>query len=150
MFSNLNKRQKIGLITGPLLFIIVLLLPVPEGMSPEALRVSAVALLMATFWMAETLPLAVTAVLPIFLFPLLGVLPTAEVTVAYGDQILFLFMGGFIIAIAMQKWNLHRRIALTVISKVGSSPERLVLGMMLATALISMWVSNTATAMMMT
>ncbi|MEY4642669.1 MAG: hypothetical protein RLZZ227_2663 [Pseudomonadota bacterium] len=150
MLANLNRRQKTGLCVGPLLFLIVLLLPVPEGMSPEALRVSAVALLMATFWMAETLPIPVTAVLPIFMFPLLRILPTAEVTLAYGDQILFLFMGGFIIAIAMQKWNLHRRIALTVVSKVGSSPERLVLGMMVATALISMWVSNTATAMMMT
>lgn len=150
MLKNLNTRQKTGLVCGPLLFLVVLLLPVPDGMSPEALRVAAVALLMASFWMAETLPIPVTAVLPIFMFPLLRVMPTAEVTASYGDQILFLFMGGFIIAIAMQKWNLHRRIALNVVHRVGSSPDRLVLGMMLATALISMWVSNTATAMMMT
>ncbi|MGV3592696.1 MAG: SLC13 family permease [Gammaproteobacteria bacterium] len=150
MFSSLNKRQKTGLVLGPLLFVAVLLLPVPEGMNAQALRVAAVALLMATFWMAETLAIPVTALLPIILFPLLGVMPTADVTLAYGDQVLFLFMGGFIIAIAMQKWNLHRRLALTVVCKVGSSPERLVLGMMLATALLSMWVSNTATAMMMT
>jgi sodium-dependent dicarboxylate transporter 2/3/5 len=150
MIANLNTRQKTGLIGGPLLFIVVLLLPLPEGMSPEALRVSAVALLMASFWMAETLPIPVTGILPIFMFPLLQILPTAEVTLAYGDQILFLFMGGFLIAIAMQKWNLHRRIALNVVSRVGSSPERLVLGMMLATAFLSMWVSNTATTMMMT
>lgn len=150
MLKNLNKRQKTGLLCGPLLFVIVLLLPLPAGMNPLALRVAATALLMATFWMAETLPIPVTAILPIFMFPLLGVMPTAEVTLAYGDQILFLFMGGFIIAIAMQKWQLHRRIALNVVSKVGSSPERLVLGMMLATALLSMWISNTATAMMMT
>ncbi|HEY0963341.1 MAG TPA: SLC13 family permease [Pseudomonadales bacterium] len=150
MFSSLNKRQKTGLVLGPLLFVAVLLLPVPEGMNAQALRVAAVALLMATFWMAETLAIPVTALFPIILFPLLGVMPTADVTLAYGDQVLFLFMGGFIIAIAMQKWNLHRRLALTVVCKVGSSPERLVLGMMLATALLSMWVSNTATAMMMT
>ena len=150
MLKNLNTRQKTGLVCGPLLFLVVLLLPVPEGMSPEALRVAAVALLMACFWMAETLPIPITAVLPIFMFPLLRVMPTAEVTASYGDQILFLFMGGFIIAIAMQKWNLHRRIALNVVHRVGSSPDRLVLGMMLATALVSMWVSNTATAMMMT
>lgn len=150
MFSSLNKRQKTGLVLGPLLFITMLLLPVPEGMDAPALRVAAVALLMAAWWMTEALAIPVTALLPIILFPLLGVMPTARVTLAYGDQVLFLFMGGFIIAIAMQKWNLHRRLALTVVCKVGSSPERLVLGMMLATALLSMWVSNTATAMMMT
>jgi sodium-dependent dicarboxylate transporter 2/3/5 len=150
LFANLNTRQKTGLVCGPLLFLLVLLLPLPEGMSPQALRVGAIAVLMASFWMAETLPIPVTAILPIFMFPLLGVLPTAEVTLAYGDQILFLFMGGFMIAIAMQKWKLHRRIALNVVHRVGSSPERLVLGMMLATALLSMWISNTATAMMMT
>ncbi len=150
MFSSLNKRQITGLIGGPLLFIVVLLLPLPEGMSPEALRVAAVALLMACFWMAETLPIPVTGMLPIFLFPLLRILPTGQVTLAYGDQILFLFMGGFLIAISMQKWNLHRRLALNVVSLVGSSPNRLVLGMLLATAFISMWVSNTATTMMMT
>jgi solute carrier family 13 (sodium-dependent dicarboxylate transporter), member 2/3/5 len=149
MLSSLNKRQKVGLIGGPLLFIVVLLLPLPEGMSPEALRVAAVALLMASFWMAETLPIPVTALLPIFLFPLLGVLSTAETTLRYGDQTNFLFMGGFLIAIAMQKWNLHRRIALNIVSAVGSSPQRLVLGMMLATGLLSMWISNTATVMMM-
>lgn len=150
MFSSLNKRQKTGLVLGPLLFIAMLLLPVPEGMNAPALRVAAVALLMASWWMTEALAIPVTALLPIILFPLLGVMPTARVTLAYGDQVLFLFMGGFIIAIAMQRWNLHRRLALTVVCKVGSSPERLVLGMMLATALLSMWVSNTATAMMMT
>jgi sodium-dependent dicarboxylate transporter 2/3/5 len=150
MFSSLNKRQKSGLVLGPLLFFAMLLLPVPDGMDAPALRVAAVALLMATWWMTEALAIPVTALLPIILFPMLGVMPTAKVTLAYGDQVLFLFMGGFIIAIAMQKWNLHRRLALTVVCKVGSSPERLVLGMMLATALLSMWVSNTATAMMMT
>ncbi len=150
MLSSLNMRQKTGLIGGPLLFVVVLLLPLPEGMSPEALRVAAVALLMASFWMAETVPIPVTALLPIFLFPLLGVLSTADTTLRYGDQTNFLFMGGFLIAIAMQKWNLHRRIALNIVSSVGSSPKRLVLGMMLATGLLSMWVSNTATAMMMT
>lgn len=150
MLSSLNKRQKAGLFVGPLLFIVVLLLPLPEGMSPEAQRVSAVALLMASLWMAETLPIPVTALLPIFLFPLLGVMSTAETTLRYGDQTNFLFMGGFLIAIAMQKWELHRRIALNIVSAVGSSPKRLVLGMMLATGLLSMWVSNTATVMMMT
>jgi solute carrier family 13 (sodium-dependent dicarboxylate transporter), member 2/3/5 len=145
----LNTRQKAGLVCGPLLFFALLLMPLPAGMSPEAQRVAAVALLMACFWMAETLPIPVTALLPIVMFPALGVLPTSQVTFAYGDQTNFLFMGGFLIAIAMQKWNLHRRIALNIVSAVGSSPQRLVLGMMLATGLLSMWISNTATVMMM-
>lgn len=150
MLTSLNTRQKVGLIGGPLLFISVLLLPLPEGMSPEALRVAAIALLMASFWMAETIPIPITGLLPIVLFPLLGVMSTADTTLRYGDQTNFLFMGGFLIAIAMQKWELHRRIALNIVSSVGSSPKRLVLGMMLATGLLSMWVSNTATVMMMT
>jgi sodium-dependent dicarboxylate transporter 2/3/5 len=137
-------------LTGPLLFFLVLLMPLPEGMSQEASRVAAVALLMACFWMAETVPIPATAMLPIFLFPLLDVMPTGDVTLSYGNEILFLFMGGFLIAVAMQKWQLHRRIALNVINWVGSSPNRLVLGFMLATALLSMWISNTATCVMMT
>jgi len=150
MLSSFSMRQIVGLIAGPLLFLVILVQPVPEGMSVEASRVAAVALLMACFWMAETVPIPATAMLPIFLFPLLGVMPASEVTLSYGNQILFLFMGGFLIAVAMQKWNLHRRIALTVIDKVGCSPNRLVLGFMLATALLSMWISNTATCVMMT
>lgn len=149
MLHSFSLRQKIGLICGPALFLLVLLAPLPEGMSPAAAKVAAVALLMASFWIAETLPIPVTAMLPIFMFPLLGVLPTGQVTLSYGNEILFLFMGGFLIAVAMQKWQLHRRIALNIIYRVGSSPERLVLGFMLATAGLSMWISNTATAMMM-
>ncbi|MEX2366941.1 MAG: DASS family sodium-coupled anion symporter [Pseudohongiellaceae bacterium] len=149
MLDVFTLRQKVGLFAGPLLFLLMLIIPLPEGMSESAQRVAAVALLMACFWIAETVPIPATAMLPIFLFPLLQVMPTAQVTLSYGNQILFLFMGGFLIAVAMQKWNLHRRIALTVIYFVGSSPNRLVLGFMLATALLSMWISNTATTMMM-
>jgi sodium-dependent dicarboxylate transporter 2/3/5 len=149
MLPELTTRQKTGLVLGPLLFVLLLLLPQPEGLSAAAMRVAAVALLMACFWMAESVPIPVTATLPIFLFPLLGVMPTARVTASYGDEILFLFMSGFLLAIAMQRWELHRRIALTVIRHVGSSQQRLVLGFMLATALLSMWISNSATAMMM-
>ncbi|MDC0598699.1 SLC13 family permease [Gammaproteobacteria bacterium] len=150
MFKAFSLRQKIGLFCGPALFLTVLfVVPLPENMSTGALKVAAVALLMASFWIAETVPIPVTAMLPIFMFPLLGVMPTSQVTESYGNQILFLFMGGFLIAVAMQKWHLHRRIALNVIAKVGSSPDRLVLGFMIATAGLSMWISNTATAMMM-
>lgn len=150
MLSSFSLRQKVGLFAGPLMFFLVLTMPLPEGMSVEASRVAAIALLMACFWMAETVPIPATAMLPIFLFPLLDVMPTAQTTRAYGDQILFLFMGGFLIAVAMQRWQLHRRLALNVILKVGSSPNRLVLGFMLATSLLSMWISNTATCVMMT
>jgi len=150
MLSSFSIRQTVGLVAGPLLFIAVLIMPQPEGMSVESSRVAAIALLMACFWMAETVPIPATAMLPIFLFPLLDIMPTGTTTLAYGNEILFLFMGGFLIAVAMQKWNLHRRIALSVIDKVGSSPNRLVMGFMLATALLSMWISNTATCVMMT
>jgi len=149
MWNSFSKRQQVGLIVGPLLFILMLAMPTPTGMSPEAARVAAVAFLMASFWISEAVPIPATAMLPIFLFPTLQVMSTAETTLSYGNQINFLYMGGFMIAIAMQRWDLHRRIALNIIVKVGTNLQFLLLGFMLATALLSMWISNTATAMMM-
>lgn len=149
MLTMFSLRQRTGLFLGPGLFLLMLILPVPEGMTPEAAKVAAVAMLMASFWIAETVPFPATAVLPMFLFPLLKVMPTSEVTPSYSNHIIYLLMGGFLIAIAMQRWQLHRRIALTIIYKVGSSPQLLLLGFMLATAVLSMWISNTATTMMM-
>ncbi|MEN8169667.1 MAG: SLC13 family permease [Pseudomonadota bacterium] len=142
-------RQRIGLLLGPLLFVLFLLLPTPEAMSPAAQRLAAVTLLMAVWWMCEALPIAATALLPIVLFPLLGIMPTAQTTSAYANPMVYLFLGGFLIAMAMQRWALHRRIALHTINQVGTSPRRIILGFMLATAFLSMWISNTATAMMM-
>lgn len=104
---------------------------------------------MAVWWLAEVLPLGVTALLPLVLLPVLGVLSVRDAAAPYADRIVFLFMGGFILALAMERWNLHRRIALLVMLLVGTSPRRLLLGIMAATALLSMWVSNTATALMM-
>lgn len=144
-----GKRQRIGLIAGPVLFLAILAMPAPADMSAEALRVSAVALLMAAWWISEALPIPATALLPIVLFPVLGVMKTGEVTASYGHPLIFLFVGGFFIAMAMEKCNLHERIALHVIRWVGTSPARLVLGFMVATAFLSMWISNTATSMMM-
>ncbi|HEY9052916.1 MAG TPA: SLC13 family permease [Gammaproteobacteria bacterium] len=142
-------RPRIGIFLGPLLFVFIRLLPTTESMPPHAMDVAAVAVLMATFWISEAIPLAATALIPIALFPLLGVMPTDKVTLAYGNHLIFLFMGGFLIAMAIEKWQLHRRIALHTILLVGVTPERIVLGFMLATAFLSAWISNTATAMMM-
>lgn len=142
-------RAKIGLFLGPLLFVVLLLMPMPEELSPEALFVAAVTLLMAVWWIAESIPMAAVALVPIVLFPLLDIMPTAEVTAQYGNQIIYLFMGGFFIAVTMERWNLHRRIALLIIRQIGGGPGRIILGFMIASAFLSMWVSNTATAMMM-
>jgi sodium-dependent dicarboxylate transporter 2/3/5 len=143
------KIATAGLFLGPALFLVVLFLPQPEGMPTEALRVAAVAVWMALWWLSEAVPIPATALLPIVLYPLLGIMPAGEVTGSYAHHLIFLFMGGFMIAVAMERWNLHRRIALQVIRRVGTEPARLVLGFMLATALLSMWISNTATAMLM-
>lgn len=142
-------RQRIGLLLGPLLFFLLLLLPTPEAMSPAAQHLAAVTVLMATWWISETLPIAATALLPIVLFALFDIMPLAQTTAAYANPMVYLFLGGFLIAMAMQRWSLHRRIALHTIVLVGTSPRRIILGFMLATAVLSMWISNTATAMMM-
>jgi len=127
-------HKKIGLLGGLAVFVLLLMAPTPEGMSVEGHRAAAVAFLMAVWWMTEALPLAGTALLPIALYPMLGVLSAKEVTLAYGDDNIFLFAGGFFIAMAMQKWNLHERIALHIVARTGTDPSRLVLGFMLATA----------------
>lgn len=142
-------RSKIGLFLGLFLFLLVLLLPTPELLSPEGKATAAIALLMAVWWITEALPIEAVALLPIALFPILGIMPTGEVTMQYGNHIIYLFMGGFFIAVTMERWNLHRRIALSIIRLIGTRPDRIILGFMLASAVLSMWVSNTATAMMM-
>ncbi|MCH8568489.1 MAG: SLC13 family permease [Balneolales bacterium] len=147
--AKYDTRNQIGLFLGPVLFLIILLLPTPEALSPEAKAVGAIAVLMAIWWISEALPIAAVALLPISLFPLLNVMPTGQATAPYADQIIYLFIGGFFIAVTMERWNLHRRIALTVISKVGTAPARIILGFMIASAILSAFVSNTATAMMM-
>jgi len=147
--TGLSWRQQIGLLLGPCLFGLLLVLPLPEGLSAQAMAVLAVTLLMAVFWISEAIPIPATALFPIALFPLLGVMPTAKVTVSYGNHLIFLFMGGFLIAMAIERWQLHKRIALHTVNMVGVSPNRVVLGFMIATAFLSCWISNTATAMLM-
>ncbi len=138
-----------GLVVGVGLFAGMLLAPAPAEMPLAAQRMAAVALLMAALWVGETLPLGVTALIPLVAYPLLGIMSTREVAPRYANEWIFLMLGGFFIALAMQKWNLHKRIALHIIRRVGVSARRLVLGFMVATAFISMWVSNTATTLMM-
>ena len=142
-------RRRAGLIAGLAVAAAILLLPRPEGMSAAAQSMAAVALLMAIWWITEATHIAVTALLPIPLFPLLGIMPSAAVAPQYTNHIVFLYIGGFIIALAMEKWDLHRRVALATIARFGTRPERLVLGFMVATTFLSMWISNTATTMMM-
>ena len=142
-------RKKTGLYLGPFLFCIVFFLQPFEGLNEQANAVLASTLWVATWWLTEALPIAATALMPIVLFPITNGAPINQTTAAYGDKMLYLFVGGFIIAIAMQKWNLHKRIALLIISKVGINAQGIVLGFMLATGLLSMWISNTATTLMM-
>ena len=150
-FTNigLSRRQITGLWLGPLLFLLMLLMPTPEGMSPDGQKAAAVTLLMATLWITEAIPIPATALIPIALFPLLGVMPATKVTASYANHLIYLFMGGFLIAMAIERWQLHKRIALHTIRLVGVTPERVLLGFMLATAFLSCWISNTATAMLM-
>lgn len=141
--------QLIGLFLGPLLFILTLAFFSPEGLSGEGKAILASTIWIATWWMTEAIPIPVTSLLPIVLFPVTGGLNIGETTASYGDDTIFLFMGGFMIALAMEKWNLHKRIALTIIQAIGTNTDRIILGFMVATGFLSMWISNTATAMMM-
>jgi sodium-dependent dicarboxylate transporter 2/3/5 len=147
--KSYSKAQAIGLYLGPSLFILTLFFFAPEGLSFEAKAVLATTLWVATWWITEAIPIPATSLLPLFLLPVTGALNSATVTSAYGDDIIFLFLGGFFIATAMEKWNLHKRMALAIIAFVGTSTQRILLGFMLATAFLSMWVSNTAAVMMM-
>ena len=142
-------RQTAGLILGPALFLLLLVIPLPAGMEPQAMHVAAVAALMAVWWITEAIPIPATALLPVFLFPVLGVMKGVEVTLSYAHHLVYLFLGGFLIAVTLEKWNLHRRIALHTIRLVGVTPDRIILGFMVATAFLSMWISNTAATMMM-
>ncbi|WIV68564.1 SLC13 family permease [Natrialbaceae archaeon AArc-T1-2] len=144
-----GRRQKSGFVLGPVLFALISLSPTPAGLEPEAQAVAAVTAWVAVWWMSEAIPIPATSLLPIVLFPLTGALPVAETTPSYAHPLIFLFMGGFFLAMAMQRWGLHKRIALRTIKLVGTRPSQLILGFMLATAFLSMWVSNSATVMMM-
>jgi sodium-dependent dicarboxylate transporter 2/3/5 len=141
--------QRLGFILGLAVFGLLLVFPAPESLGVPGWRTAAVGTLMAVWWMTEAIPIPATALLPLALFPLLGVLDMPTAAAPYANELIFLFMGGFLLAGAMERWGLHKRVALGIMSRVGTSPSRLVLGFMLATGFISMWISNTATAAMM-
>lgn len=143
-----NGYQVAGFFAGILLFLLLLNTPLDPA-NPAVQKTAAVAALMASWWMTNALPIAATSLVPLVLFPFLLVMPGRSVATFYINSSIFLFVGGFLLALALQRWNLHRRIALTIVAFMGDRPQFLVLGFMLATAFLSAWISNTATAMMM-
>ncbi len=141
--------KKIGLVAGPLLFLILITVPDLIPGKEHANGVIAVAAWMITWWITEAVSISVTALLPLLLFPLLKVMPIGDVGANYGSPIIFLFFGGFVLALALEKVDLHKRIALNIIRITGTTPNRVVLGFMIATAALSMWISNTASTVVM-
>ena len=141
--------KNVMIFIGPLIYLILQFIDHPESMPPSAWDVLCVTIWMALWWVTEAVPIAVTALLPIVLFPFTGAVSIGATTAAYGDKFVFLYLGGFLLAIAIEKWNLHKRIALSIIKLIGTNLKRIILGFMVATAFLSMWISNTATSVMM-
>jgi sodium-dependent dicarboxylate transporter 2/3/5 len=140
---------RVGLILGPLLLLIVLCAPAPAGMPVAAKTTAGVIMMMSTWWLSEAVPLAATALLPVVLLPLLGAVDAGAISAPYANKTNFLFLGGLMLATAIERWGLHRRIAYHVLARFGDDPARIVLGFMVATAAISAWISNAATTTMM-
>jgi sodium-dependent dicarboxylate transporter 2/3/5 len=148
--SNLSLAKTLGLWLGPSLFMAMLLMGQSQQAMPvDAWLVAAVGLWMAVWWSTEAVPVAATAFIPLILFPVLQVTPVKTVAQSYAHPTIFLFLGAFILALAVEKWSLHRRIALTVLSRTGTDGRKLILGFMIAASLLSMWMTNTSTAMML-
>lgn len=143
------RYQNVGLVLGPVLAALVFIFSPPEGLSPDAWRVVGMGLLMASWWATEAIPVPATSLIPLVWLPLLGIVPIGEAAPPYASPIIFLLLGGFIIAMAMRRWELHRRIALNILSAFHGGPASLIGGFMVATAALSMWISNTATTLMM-
>ena len=142
-------RENFGFLLGVTAAVVVMLLPTPEGLSLEAHKTAALFLLMGIWWATEAVPVAVTALVPLALFPMLGIVDIQSAANPYANKTIYLFFGGFLIATAIQKWDLHKRIALFVLEYAGSNGASLILGFMLTAAVISMWVMNTATTIML-
>eukprot|EP00913_Durusdinium_trenchii_P028295 g26523.t1 len=138
-----------GKVAAAVTFVSMLVGPTPAGMEPAAQRMAAVTAAMAILWLTQALPIAATSLIPLVAFPLLGIMPAKEVSTKYVDHNVFLFLGGFVVALGIEKWGLHRRMALHIVRLLGTSLPRIVLGFMLATAFLSMWISNTASTLLM-
>ncbi len=149
MLAGRSTHQTVGLFLGPALALLMQLSGAPAGLSDAGWSTAAIGVMMAVWWATEAVPIAVTALLPLVAFPLLGIATIQDTAAPYANKVIYLFLGGFIVAFAMQRWNLHRRIALTVLQHVGGNGRSLVGGFMLASAIISMWVMNTSTTMML-
>ncbi len=144
-----EKTQRIGLFLGPILALGMYALGAPDGLSQEGWIVACLTILMAVWWVSEAIPIPVTALLPLVILPATNVMPISEAAVGYANRVVILLMGGFIIAKSVERWNLHTRIALNIVARAGSNPAALVGGFMLASAILSMWISNTATTIML-
>ncbi len=140
--------KKITLALGPILFLVIYNLPWTL-ISPEADKVIAVAIWMIVWWVSETVSISVTALIPLTIFPLVGIMDLKSVAANYGSPIVFLFFGGFVMALALEKVNLHKRLALNIVKLTGTTPDKVILGFMIATSFLSMWISNTATTVVM-
>ncbi len=143
------RYQDIGLMLGPIVFILLALTDKPDAINQDAWHVVAVAALMAVWWATEAIPVPATSLVPLVLLPMMGISSAQEASNPYTDPVIFLLLGGFIAAMAMQRWGLHRRIALNILARAGGHPAGLIGGFMIASALLSMWISNTATTLMM-
>ena len=146
---NSFNAKKIGFWIGIAIFIFIYFMPVPDGLSNEGKLTAAIFLLMGIWWATEAMPLYATALLPLIFFPLLGIDPIGVISREYMNKVQFLFAGGFMIGIAMQKWNLHKRIALNILKYSGMQAKNIVAAFMLTSAILSMWVMNTSTAIML-
>lgn len=144
-----DRTRTIGFWTGIVLAVGLQLVAPPEGLTREAWLLASLALLMASWWATEAIPIAATALVPLALFPLFGIISMRQASAPYADPIVMLLLGGFVVALAIERWNLHARIALNVVAAFGSRPAVMILGFMAASALLSMWISNTATTLMM-
>jgi len=147
--TEFGVRQKVGAALAAAVFAALWLSPPLGGLSGPGTRVALLAVLMAVLWVSEAIPIAATSLLPLVLLPLLGISPIRLAAAPYADPVIYLFMGGFLLALAMERWNLHRRLALAIIAAIGTRPRALVLGFLCAATFISMWTSNSATAMML-
>ena len=145
----MNAAKKSGLIIGIIAAGFILLFTELDTSNPQITRMAAIAVLMAVWWITEAIPLAATSLIPLILFPVFGILKSDEIASSYINSIIFLFLGGFMIALAMERWGLHKRIALKIITLFGGSPNSIVFGFMVSAGFLSMWISNTATAIMM-